>query len=380
MMGRKRTISIGLPDNLTEDDGRYRYAHPITGKRTRLGCDREKAIARAKKVNFVIEAMRAKESPIDTLTLGHGIDRYIESVVPYKPWDTSTRKNALYKLHAIKRDLGHKPIVTTDRVFLKSWIASRARSGDVFNKWRERFVDLWRYFIEMKWVDFNEPEAVMVRSTSKKLKENQRIRKRLDLPGFWAIHDHETCPHFLRVTMQIGLLLLQARQEACNMQQSHFRDGWLYIIRKKVAGDSDMGFIRVRVDEEIEALRQFAFEDGLLAPYLVHRRSSRIRSADRQSRPHPFYVLPAYATKAFRLVRDATGRWDSLPPEQRPSLHECVSLGTRCYRDAGFSKAHIQALKTHSDAKTTDIYLQGGELKDEHFVQVQAGLRLSDLR
>lgn len=46
-MGRKRTVGEGLPDNLYPDGLGYRYVHPVTGEKTRLGTDREKAVALA---------------------------------------------------------------------------------------------------------------------------------------------------------------------------------------------------------------------------------------------------------------------------------------------------------------------------------------------
>ena len=379
-VGRKRTTSAGLPENLYVEGGRYRYRNPETGQRPWLGSDRDHAIELATKANLVLASRRLAKAAPTAITIGHGIDMYLENAVPGKPWDTGTERNARYRLAVIKAAMGDRPIATTDRVYLADWLAIRGTSGDLHNKWRAHLVDLWRYFISRKWVDYNEADATPKRSTSTKLAENRRVRQRLDLTGFWAIHDHETAEPFLQVAMELSLVLLQARAEVCTMRTSDFRDGWLYVIRDKTAGDSDMAFVRIRVNEQLEDIKRRAMSDGILTEHLVHRRSLRLRPEDRAKKPHWAAVRPEYLTRAFQEVRDATGRWAHLQPRQRPSFHEILSLGARCYRDAGFPKAYIQALKTHSDPSTTDIYLAGGELKPEHYRAVEVGLNLERLR
>ncbi len=379
-VGRKRTSSEGLPENLYVEGGRYRYRNPETGERKWLGPDRARAFELAQKANLVIAARRVALAAPVGVTIGHGVAMYRENVVPQKPWDTGTKANHLYRLAVIERAMGARQIATTDRVYLADWLSSRASSGDLHNKWRAELVDLWRYFIARKWCDVNEADATLKRSTSAKLVENRKQRTRLDLAGFWAIHDHELAEPCLRIAMELSLVLLQARAEVCAMRTGDFRDGWLYVIRDKTAADSDMAFIRIRVDAQLEDIKRRAFADGIHTDYLVHRRSKRERTQARQSKPHWAAIRPAWLTKHFAAVRDATGRWARLEPRQRPTFHEILSLGARLYRDAGFEKAHIQALKTHSDPSTTDIYLAGGELKDEHYRPVAAGLALENLK
>ena len=378
-MGRPTTT--GTP-NLTCDDGLYRWRNPTTGKRTSLGRDRAAAVAKAERANLALAALAAARAAPDRNTIAFGIGMYAENVVPRKPWDTGTRRNAEHKLAVLKREMGTRLIAATDRVFLADWLDARARSGDVFNKWRAVLVDLWRYWIERKWCDFNEAAAVMARSTSQKLPENRRQRRRLELAGFWAIHDHETCPVWLQVAMEQSLVTLQARKEICAMRVTDYRDGFLYVVRDKTAGDSDMAFIRIEVTEQLDDIRRRAMADGVATPHLVHRRPARIKPHDRAKKPHWAAVAPPYLTKAFQAVRDATGLWDSLKPEQRPTFHEIRSLGAREYRKRGYPKEYIQALMTHADPATTTIYLSGGAdaLAPDHYRRVQAGLRLEDLR
>jgi len=379
-MGRPRTpANAELPPNLSESDGRFRYRSPLDSIRRWVGSDREAAIRLAKDTNAVYAAIQAQRKP-GMVTVGQGVVFYRENVLPHKPWDTGTRKNEGWKLDAIEREIGDRAIATTDRVFLGDWLDSKATTSDAYNKWRARLVDLWAYFIARKWCDYNEADAVMKRSTSKKLAHNQKVRHRLELEGFWAIHDHESAPPFLRVAMQLSLVLLQARHEVVNLKKSDFRDGRLYVIRDKTAADTEMAFISIEVDAQLEAIYKLAFSDGIPCPYLVHYRPERERREWRNAKPHAFAVTPKYLTDAFRDTRNATGQWSHLQPRERPSFHEILSLGMRLYRKAGQSRDYIRALRGHADEKTTDIYLQGGVVTDDRYQQVTAGLTLEGLR
>ena len=376
-MGRKRTISDGLPPNLTIEGDRYRYRNPETGERPWLGTDKAKAIEIAEKANLVLQVRRqAKGTPV---LMGYGIDMYIENVVPHKPWDTDTRKNAIYRLRALQADMRKRPVVTTDRVFLAEWLDRKATSGDTFNKWRALLVELWRYWIERKWVDYNEAEAVMKRSTSKKLAENRKTRRRLDIDQFWAIHDHDACEHWLKIAMEQSLVTLQARKEICGMQLGDYRDGWLYVIRDKVAAESEMAFIRIGVTPQIEDIRRRSM-DGIASPFLVHRRSKSLKTTERQQKAHWSAVRPEYLSKAFKAARDATALFEGMAPRARPSFHEIRSLGARLYRAAGYEERYLQALMTHANKRTTEIYLSGGHLTDDHFHRVKADLTLDSTR
>lgn len=379
-VGRQRTTSTGLPPNLYQEGERFRFRDPTTGRRTWLGTDRAAAVDLAQRANTALKARAAARQANPAITIGHAIDMYCANVVPTKPWDTGTRRNAVWRLRVLQAEMGDRPIASADRVFLGDWLARRAKGGDLYNKWRERLVDLWVYAIARAWCDVNEAAATMKRSTSAKLAANRRQRQRLELADFWAIHDHPECPPWLQVAIEQSLITLQSRQEIVSMRLSDYRDGWLYVVRDKVAGDSDMAFIRIAVGPQLEDIKRRAMADGVLTDYLVHRRPERDRVADRVRRPHWAAVRPEYLSKAFQAVRDATGRWASLPARARPTFHEIRSLGARTYRALGYPEQYIQVLMTHADKTTTAIYLAGGQITDDHYHKVEAGLRLETLR
>ena len=65
-----------------------------------------------------------------------------------------------------------------------------------------------------------------------------------------------------------------------------------------------------------------------------------------------------------------------MPAAQRPTFHEIRGLGARLYRASGVAEDAIQALMTHSNRRTTQIYLERGvaALTDEDYHPVTATL------
>ena len=80
-------------------------------------------------------------------------------------------------------------------------------------------------------------------------------------------------------------------------------------------------------------------------------------------------------------MRDGTHHYDQQEPRQRPTFHEVRGLGSRLYEARGVPRNEIQALMTHSSAKTTKIYLEGGAqgLTIDDYVAVQAPLTVKEL-
>ena len=131
---------------------------------------------------------------------------------------------------------------------------------------------------------------------------------------------------------------------------------------------------------QLKEIWQRAWEDGIPCPYLVHYRPRSQRPQHRQNKTHPFAVTADYVTKTFKAIRDETSVYDHLEPRQRPTFHEIRSLGARAYRKLGYGDEYIQALMTHTDQKTTEIYLQNPEaLNERHFRPVKAEMKLSQL-
>lgn len=361
--------------------GGFLVRNPITGKQKSIR-DEDKARRAAEALGKWVESQRQIDKFDAGLpTIGALVDEWKRNKLQFRPWDETTRQNVLSKMHRIQREIGDRPIKRTDCMFLEDWMHSFCRTADQWNKWRYAFILLWRYAVSRKLADACEPEKIEARSTSKKLAINRKVRRQLDIEGFWAIH--EQAPPWLQLAMEQSLITLQARNEICNMRHDHYRDGHLFVIRDKVSGDSDMAFIKIRITDELESIRKRALAlDGIASPFLIHRAPDRRRREWTENKPHWTYVNPDYLSKAFAEARDQIERFAAMPPRQRPTFHEIRGLGSRIYRAQGVPKAAIKALMTHSNPKTTEIYLERGAaaLTDDDYVPVTATLKLEDLR
>lgn len=377
MSPRKRTSSDGLPESVTKDKKSYRWLHPVTRKYHYLGTDREAAIRKARKADamFRQDIMNGIR-----ITVARVIDEYIAEVIPYKPWDAGTIVNVKSRLGVYSRDLGARLFYKIDRIALAKWLNDNAVSNDTHNKHRERWVDLYRFAISKGYVAVNEADAVLKRSMSKKLAANQRQRQRLDLDGYRVMYEHKTCPDWLRLAMDLSLVTLQARLEVVRMAYDDEKDGELFVIRDKVSAVSEMAFIRITVGPALRKIIDRSRRDNLLSPLIVHAEPKRRHRKYMDAKRHWTAVHEDYLTRHFRKVREATGHWDSLEPGHRPTFHEIRSLGGRLYIQAGYAKAYVQSLMTHTDKKTTEIYLSGGALSASNYRAVRADLDPSALK
>lgn len=134
-------------------------------------------------------------------------------------------------------------------------------------------------------------------------------------------------------------------------------------------------------EQLLEFQRRSRSLDNTVSPFIVHRKPQHVRRQWIEGKPHWTYVNPDYLTKAFAAARDEVERFAKMPKPERPSYHEARGLGARIYEEMGMSKAAIQALMTHADKRTTEIYLDGGEnaLRDTNYQQVAAPLNLRDV-
>ncbi len=371
-----------LPKNLTleKKSGNFRYRNPLTGKRTYFGKDRAEAIKRAEAANKVIALRKEKlkDEQVGSISVGHVIRLYTELIVPYKPWADSTRSNKLIALRKYDREFGRFLFVAVDRVFIAEWLEQYAKA-DTYNEHRTNLIDIWSFGISRKLADINEPEKTMERSNSLKIAANRRDRGVLTIEQYQAIHD--AAPVFLQVAMDLSLVTLQGRAEICKIQDADLRDGFLFFIRQKTSAESDMAFLRIEVTDQLRSLRAKSRANGPPCPFWVNRLPQRQPSKKDNNKSHAFAVAPDYLSKAFQRHRDGIGLFDDVPTKNRPTFHSIRGLGSRVYRELGYSNDYIRSLMAHGDQKVTDIYLENpGLVKDTHFSKVKAGMKLADLK
>lgn len=362
------------------DRGGFVVRNPLNGKKSRF-TDEDKARKAAISLGgWVDDERQAKLLDAGRPTIAGLVDWWQRDRMQFMPWDEGTRAAVLHKMKRIRRELGDRTLKRTDCVFLEDWLAAFCKTADQFNKWRYALVLLWKFGVSRKLTESCEPEKIEQRSTSKKLSMNRKVRQQLDVPGFNSIL--EKSPAWLQIAMEQSLVTLQARNEVCNMRHTDYRDGYLFVIRDKVSGDSDMAFIRIALTEQLEEIRRRSLKvDSVASPYLVHRAPARQRREWTEGKPHWTFVNPEYLSKAFAEAREASSHYAALKPAQRPTFHEIRGLGARIYAARGVAEADIQALMTHAHRRTTEIYLDRGAkaLTDSDYVAVSARLTLREM-
>ena len=380
-MGRKRLHkNRGLEDNVYPNGKYFIYVNPITKQRYGIGSNKALANKRARLANARLvpeDNVLNKILGLNDILLQSVIQEYIEKIIPLKAWGKKTKEGKIFSLNRIDRELGQKTIHSLDRVFLGKWLEEKTPSAEAFNKNRTILVDLWKYAISQRYVDINEPDAVIKKSTSKKILDNKRQRERMTVDQFWGIHNYKNTPKWIQRAMRFSLITLQARNETLKAKWSDYRDGWLYVVRDKTSTESDMSFIRIKVEGDLEKLLNTCWNDRGDSPFIINRIPKR--NIAFQNREHYTQIEPHYFSTQFREYRNATGLFDDFDANRKPPFHEIRSLGSRIYRALGYDERYIQYLMTHSDKSTTEIYLSGGEITDDRFIKVRADLKLSDL-
>jgi integrase len=381
-MGRPKQHPFPKFMTVDGDRGGFIVRNPITSKKKRFSDE-----ARARKAAELLGQWVEHERQLLELDAGRPtiavlVKSWIADRLPFMPWDKGTKRNMLAKLHRIERELGQRVVARTDRMFLDEWVSSFCKTGDQFNKWRYALTLLWRFAVSKKLAVECEPEKIEARSTSKKVDANKKVRRQLNVAGFREIH--AIAPAWLKLAMEQSLITLQAREEICRMKVADdYRDGYLFVIRDKVSGDSDMAFIKIKLTDDLEELRRRSLTlDDTVSPYLIHRAPARRRRRWIEGKPHWTYVNPDYLSKAFARARDSLDAFKKmLPARTRPTFHEIRGLGARILRARGVPEASIQALMTHAHKRTTEIYLERGAeaLTDADYHAVTAPLTIREV-
>jgi hypothetical protein len=424
------------------DRGSYVVRNPVNKQKKRFADE-----AQARAAALALAALLVNEQTLAAFTAGRGtvaqaVRAIIAEELPRRPISPGTRANELARFNRVARELGERVIATTTPLELQSWLRGTAEGGELFNKYRATLVHVWRYAVLHNMTRANIAEQVPVESTSKKLAVNRKARGQLEVSDFWAIH--AKAPAWLQLAMELSLKTLQSRSEVVKMKFEHFHDAQLYVVRDKVSAKSHMGFIRIAMDEELEALRRRGLTVGrehpttnipicaraldlhksgmgraeiaarlgstpkkitqlicherkrretiaaVVSPYVVHYRPERRVRAELENKAHWTCVTPGHLSEVFKEARDAAGLWSHLPVEKRPTFHEIRGLGARLMLErlvtegvpAGEARARVSSLLTHSQPATTAIYLEKGRsaLTDADYHPVRAVVSLADYR
>ncbi|TKA91777.1 hypothetical protein FAZ79_00280 [Guyparkeria sp. SB14A] len=382
-VGRRRLgKNADLEDNLYFNGRAYQYRNPQTGRWKSLGQEKARANAAARKLNRILDKeadLVARVLETGEKTVGEVVAEFITDYLPNQALSQRTLSNYLGYYRRYQREFGQRMIRGLTRTEIGDWLA-KLPSADSYNKHRTRLIDLWRFAIARGYVDDNEPEATLPRNQSKRIEANRRKRHRLEIDQFWAIH--QLAPAWFQIAMELALVTLQGRNEIAHVRFDDQRGDHLYFIREKTEEISEMAFIRIRMTDQLGEIIGRARASGIASPFIVHYRPAKMKRDQMAAKKHWSQVTPNHLTRTFKRLREETGLFDDLPANEQPSFHEIRSLGARIYEQQGYAKDYIQSLMTHSDKKTTEIYLESGRqaLTDDHYIPVRADLALDTLR
>ena len=165
--------------------------------------------------------------------------------------------------------------------------------------------------------------------------------------------------------MDLSLHTLLRRIDVISCKFVDVKEPFLYVVPRKT---ENITFVRLkmRMQGDLRAVISCC-RDTILSPYLVHKRSLRIRAS--KHKDHHTQVSPSELDEAFAQARQAAAIGGTNPV----TFHEIRSLGADLYRQAGWTLARIEQFLGHGSEQMTLHYLKGHEAP---WQEVEAGLQL----
>lgn len=375
MAPRPRTKSRKLPVNLTAEAKSgavyYRYRHPISGQRTSLGVDREKAVKAAVALNahFAQQLMDSQSERLvgrviaDRQTIGDFLKVFENEILPSRRSKKGqglaekTIREYSIMLRTISNEFGHLSWGSATLEKVSAFLDRLpARSS---NAHRSLLIQIWRHAIAKGKVvpPTNTPEMTIT-------KDHVVERRPLTLEWYQLIHD--AADPWFQNAMDLALHTLQRREDIVlyRFDAIQTKDNRTYLPVRQMKTDhtSDMGRLLLPIGPELEAIISRC-RDDVLSPYMVHKTPIKRRREYLDKKDHWTAVTPEMLTREFARMRDKTGICAGLKPEQGTTFHEIRALGGELYRQAGWTNEAIQRLLGHSTEKMTRHYL------DKHMEQ-----------
>ena len=344
----RKPANKSLPPNLYGPDSRgyFKYRHPRTKADHGMGNDRRKAIEAAHILNNrfltavdLVDQVLACDRPLTQF-----LTVFENTILPEHKLSRATLKDYKQKLRIVKdEDWAKKEPddITIDDIstFLDKFPPTQS------NSYRSLLVMIFRYAIA-KGKGTTNPAA----STIKRLISIKR--QRLTIEGYRAVY--KWADDQLKNAMDLALHTLQRREDIVEMQRP--KDGALEVIQKKTGAA-----IRITISGPLKIIVARC-NDGVASNYLIHQPIQRNTTLIGQK------FAPETLSRRFQFARDASGFFESTPPDERPTFHEIRSLGARLYKQRGIDP---QSLLGHTTEAQTQVYLSRHEVQ---WTEVDAGL------
>jgi len=352
---RKHQKSKGLPENLyvyrKNEVYYYRYRHPKTRRDYGLGTDRQAAIQAARKLNSELMDYGRAGDLVARVTGAHDffgtfIDRFVDEILPGLrkrhggPLSAKTISEYRRELSHVKAALGSRPFGEINRRRVAEFLHTFPATAS--NRYRAVISLVSRYAIADGLMEENPIAKTIART------ENVQ-RHRLNLKGYLVACSK--AEPWEQNAFAFALHTIQRREDLVRLQFSDYINGTLKVHQQKTGT-----FVEIEAAAELHGIIQRC-RDEIPSPFLIHRKPDRhVKS---KHRGHWTQVLPDMLSRAFQRARDASGQYDHLPQEQRPSFHEIRSLGADLYRKRGWPESLIQQLLGHKNIEMTNDYLKG---------------------
>lgn len=371
---RRSPERVNWPANLNanrREDGRlyYFYRHPLTGQSTGFGYDKEEAFAAARQLNQLIGAGKdlvarvLKERKGETF--GDFLKRYCEEILPKRrinaqPLSEHTLNEYLRIVRVLERStLASKMMIAITQKELADYLEEQS-TAETYNKHRARLIDIYKHAVSEGRLPENIPAKILPRD------KEPIVRQRLSLAAYKTIFPHASVA--VQSAMELALNVLQRRADIRKWRFDDSKGEHVYIAQQKTSRRTNKAFIRIpltlplvhsergckTLDELIASCR-----DNVACPYLVHALPRRTMKS--KEKAHHSQLSRKQISDGFATAREASGVYDHLPPEQRPTFHEIISLGQYLREQSGWTLENIQQLRGHTTTRMTRHYLEGHE-------------------
>lgn len=349
-----------LPANLyRNDDGKsFRYRHPIDGTWHGMGTDKTKAIAAANKLNsLLIKTNDLVGAVLGKKTFGDIVKYYLEEDLPTRAKKYSAKTIDLYTLRLTQCNINSKwenlPIDSITLLMVNEHLDTLTNRAS--NQCRSRLIEIFSIAMS-KGLCPDNPAAATLKKPEKKQ------RKRHTLEGLTEIR--AVAPTWLQNAIDLALLTTQRRSDIIKMKWADIKDGWLYIEQVKTTEDSDdefeelegAGYIRLKIDEEIQKVLDRCKASDIISPFIIHRRPLKINNKHKATKEHWTQINLAYLSVEFKKAADLANPYPTYTAQQKPTFHEVRALSIHLYKQLGKDP---QALAGHASAQMTDMYASG---------------------
>lgn len=377
MVRPKKSHNKHLPQYLMFDTSKNLYRFTlVNGVRKSLGKDKIQAIQIAVEYNRIMRP-----------TIGLTVDKLIETSCTSPLTDAHPFANYVDRLLELifKEETPSKQLASTmrnDAARVKAYFAE-VSSQEIGLKHINGYLNQYHPeaspnvhnrklgFLE-KLFDYAIDQSIMLDNPAsrkmKKRKTKGKERQRLSFDAYKQIH--VAAPLWLQTAMDLALQSTQARLEVSRIKYNIKKPkegqcgclwfdepvdgiyGTLFIHRQKVE-EKEASHVAIPIGEVLKDIIDKS-RDGMLCPYVVHRRPERYNKQS-EATDHRYQLDPNYLSRAFSALRDQLGLFDHLEINQRPTFHEIRALSARLFSDMGVDP---QGRMAHTDAKSTKVYVR----------------------